>query len=235
MFKTLDMQLVTEALHQRFSDFPDFFDQDAVVIDVSAAIDETTNCADIDWSAWTTMLKTYNMVPLAVRGVPESWKTELVAHNLAWMAVQSSHAHEAVQQPTHANPNAVAAPALTASVEPLPQAAMVISKPLRSGQRVYAKGGDLVVLAMVNPGAEIIADGHIHVYAPLRGRAVAGARGDVSARIFALTFEPELVSIAGVYQSIDADLPAGVRGAAAHVALQVRDGQERLIYQAISR
>ena len=115
------------------------------------------------------------------------------------------------------------------------QAALIVDKPLRSGQRVYAKGRDLVVMAMVNPGAEVIADGHIHVYAPLRGRAIAGARGDTNARIFALSFEPELVSIAGVYQSIDGDLPAGVKGHTAQVLLKVDNGEERLIYQAIAR
>ncbi len=68
--------------------------------------------------------------------------------------------------------------------------ALVIDRPVRSGQQIYARGRDLVVLAMVNPGAEVIADGHIHVHAPLRGRAIAGARGDTSARIFALDMQP---------------------------------------------
>ena len=96
---------------------------------------------------------------------------------------------------------------------------MVIDKPLRSGQHVYARGRDLVVLAMVNPGAEIMADGHIHVYAPLRGKAIAGAKGDTSARIFTLSLEAELVSIAGIYRTSDTDLPADVRGKAAQVWL----------------
>ena len=77
----------------------------------------------------------------------------------------------------------------------------------------------LVVLAMVNPGAEIMADGHIHVYAPLRGKAIAGAKGDATARIFTMSLEAELVSIAGVYRTSDTDLPADVRGKAAQVWL----------------
>jgi septum site-determining protein MinC len=72
------------------------------------------------------------------------------------------------------------------------------------------KGRDLVVLAMVNPGAEVIADGHIHVYAPLRGKAIAGARGDAEARILTLCLEPELVSIAGVYRTSEHPLPARI-------------------------
>jgi septum site-determining protein MinC len=96
---------------------------------------------------------------------------------------------------------------------------MVVDKPLRSGQQVYARGRDLVVLAMVNPGAEVMADGHIHVYAPLRGKAIAGAKGDTSARIFAASLEAELVSIAGVYRTSDTPLPKEVAGKAAQVWL----------------
>jgi septum site-determining protein MinC len=97
---------------------------------------------------------------------------------------------------------------------------MVIDKPLRSGQHVYAKGRDLVVLAMVNPGAEIMADGHIHVYAPLRGKAIAGARGDESARIFTSCLEAELISIAGTYRTSDTPLPDDVAGKPAQITLQ---------------
>jgi septum site-determining protein MinC len=108
--------------------------------------------------------------------------------------------------------------------------AMVIDKPLRSGQHVYAKGRDLIVLAMVNPGAEIMADGHIHVYAPLRGKAIAGARGDEQARIFTSCLEAELLSIAGTYRtSGDAPLPADVAGKAAQISLQ----GDKLVMQAL--
>jgi septum site-determining protein MinC len=99
-----------------------------------------------------------------------------------------------------------------AEAEPVAQApaeALVatrfVDKPLRSGQRIHVKG-DLVVLAAVNPGAEVIADGSIHVYAPLKGRALAGARGDTQARIFTTWLEAELVSIAGIYRTFDLPL-----------------------------
>ena len=96
---------------------------------------------------------------------------------------------------------------------------MVIDKPLRSGQQVYARGRDLVVMAMVNAGAEVIADGSIHVYAPLRGKAIAGARGHAEARIVTLCLEPELVSIAGVYRTSDVPLPPEVLGQPTQVRL----------------
>ena len=84
----------------------------------------------------------------------------------------------------------------------------IIDRPLRSGQQVYAKGGDLIILAAVNPGAEVIADGNIHVYAPLRGRALAGARGNSEARIITTVFAAELVSIAGIYRTFEDGVPA---------------------------
>ncbi len=79
----------------------------------------------------------------------------------------------------------------------------VITEPVRSGQQIYAEDADLVVLSAVSPGAEVIADGCVHVYGPLRGRALAGARGDETARVFARRFEAELVAIAGVYTVAD--------------------------------
>ena len=86
---------------------------------------------------------------------------------------------------------------------------MIIDTPVRAGQRIYARGTDLIVTAVVNNGAEIIADGSIHVYAQLNGRALAGASGDANARIFGLSMQPELVSIAGVYRTFDEGFPAG--------------------------
>jgi septum site-determining protein MinC len=234
VFHTLDTVAIATELHKRFVDVPDFFDHDAVAIDLTAAITSQTVYEDIDWVQWVTMLSAFSMVPLAVRGVPESWKKKLGVHRLVWL----EHAITPVKALNNSASQAhgvQAAVENTTPPETLLSSAMVVEKPLRSGQRIYAKGRDLVMLAMVNPGAEVIADGHIHVYAPLRGRAVAGARGDVLSRIFALHFEPELVSIAGVYQSIDSNLHADIKGLAAYAALQVNGNGEHLIYQAISR
>jgi septum site-determining protein MinC len=85
---------------------------------------------------------------------------------------------------------------------------MVIKGPLRSGQRVYARNSDLIVMGVVSRGAEVIADGNIHIYGPLRGKAMAGARGDVAARIFTTGFDAELVAIAGIYRVVDTKLSA---------------------------
>jgi len=96
--------------------------------------------------------------------------------------------------------------------------ARIVDVPVRSGQQIYAEGADLVVMAAVSPGAEIIADGCVHAYAPLRGRAIAGARGDETARMFCRKFEAELVAIAGVYAV--AEQMQGVRGSPVQAYLE---------------
>ena len=122
----------------------------------------------------------------------------------------------------------------TTAPEPPPPGALVVDRPLRSGQQVYARGRDLVLLAMVNPGAEVIADGHIHVYAPLRGRAIAGARGWPEARIFARAMQPELVSVAGVWRTSEEPLPESVWGRPASVSLSSGEAGDKLIFEPIA-
>ncbi len=95
----------------------------------------------------------------------------------------------------------------------------MIRQPVRSGQLIYAENNDLIVLASVNPGAQIVADGNIHVYATMRGRAVAGAKGFTDARIFCQRFEAELIAIAGAYLTFD-DIPKDRMGKPAQVYLQ---------------
>jgi len=94
----------------------------------------------------------------------------------------------------------------------------LVTRPVRSGQQIYARGGDLVIATSVSEGAEVLADGHIHIYGALRGRALAGASGDGEARIFCRRFEPDLVAIAGCYKVADA-MDEGVRCQAVQVSL----------------
>ena len=112
--------------------------------------------------------------------------------------------------------------ATTAATPPATNGAptLVIEGPLRSGQRVYARDADLIVMGVVSQGAEVIADGNIHVYGPLRGKAMAGARGDAQARIFTTRLDAELVAVAGVYRVIDATLPANLNRKPAMVFLK---------------
>ena len=159
-------------------------------------------------------------------------------------AAQMSAALQAGLLPTPethlVSPRPAPAPAEPPAPEPepapllaAPLGALIIDKPLRSGQQVYARGRDLVVLAIVNAGAEVIADGHIHVYAPLRGKAMAGARGNTDARIFALVMEAELLSIAGIYRTSEHPLPPEVAGQPTQVRLVPGPDGEKLVMSAM--
>lgn len=124
----------------------------------------------------------------------------------------------------------VAAPA-PAAAAPIPVApaqrkpARVVMEPIRSGQQIYAEGADLVVMNTVSPGAEVIADGCVHVYGPLRGRAIAGARGDNQARVFCRRMEAELLAVAGIYAVAD-QIQGALRGSAVQAYLQ--DGKLKI-------
>jgi len=107
---------------------------------------------------------------------------------------------------------------------------MVYDQPIRGGQRLYARGGDLIQLAAVNPGGEIMADGNIHIYAPLRGRALAGVSGDEQARIFCHNMQAELVAIAGNYRVFEDNIPDDIKNKSVQVYLQ----DEQLIIRSIS-
>ena len=215
LLKTPDTSALQADMSRRLGATPGFFDNDPVVIDLSQ-LEDPYNLLDLP--SVCLMLRTHQMLPVAVRGANE--------HQLA-------NAHKAgLFEARDLSVQTPAAPRVETVVQevirevevvrevPTNAAAMVIDKPLRSGQHVYAKGRDLIVLAMVNPGAEIMADGHIHVYAPLRGKAIAGARGDEQARIFTSSLEAELISIAGTYRTSDTPLPDDVAGKPAQITLQ---------------
>jgi septum site-determining protein MinC len=205
--KSADLQAVAQALQAQLAESPGFFDQDPVLIDLETL---PADAGAIDFSALIRLLRQHGLCPVAIRTAQADWLGAARAAGL----VQADDARIRRQAP------ATAAVAATPPAVPSPMAAMVLDKPLRSGQQFYAKGCDLIVLSMVNPGAEVIADGHIHIYAPLRGKAIAGARGFSGARIFAQSMDPELISIAGVYRTSENPLPADVRGHAAQVCLQ---------------
>ncbi|MGH9260523.1 MAG: septum site-determining protein MinC, partial [Acidimicrobiales bacterium] len=225
--KSSDLDRLAAELAQRFGDMPDFFDNDPLVIDLHPLNVAEANALP-DFGALQTLLRQYRLTPLAVRGgTIEQTRLAMAAGLTPAPDATVQRAAPAVL-PTEivANPEPVAQPASAPG-------ALVIDKPLRSGQQVYARGRDLVVMAMVNPGAEVIADGHIHVYAPLRGKAIAGARGNADARIFALSMAPELMSIAGIYRTSEVALPESVQGKTAQVRLVPGPDGDKLVIDAI--
>ena len=239
LLKSADLDRLGQELAQRFGDMPDFFDNDPLIVDLSLLVATKRASNALDFGVLSEMLTAYRLRPLAVRGGTEQQMANALAAGLmpaedalVQRSVQRSVDHEVEPSPTEPAASQPQAPMAVASV-PTP-GAMVIDKPLRSGQQVYARGRDLVVMAMVNPGAEVIADGHIHVYAPLRGRAIAGARGDGDARIFALSMAPELISIAGIYRTSENPLPDAVQGKAAQVRLVPGTDGDKLVIDAIN-
>lgn len=213
LLKSADLAELARELAVRFGDIPDFFDHDPLVIDLAPL--QAQGEAAVDFAALLQLLRPYRVLPVAVKGGSDEQMKAALEAGLA------------------AAPEAAPTPALPQRGREEDRGAMVIDKPLRSGQQVYARGRDLVVMAMVNPGAEVIADGHIHVYAPLRGKAIAGARGNTEARIFSLCLEPELVSIAGVYRTSEVPLPADVLSRPTQVRL-VGGAQGKLVMDALN-
>ena len=178
----------------------DYFDNELAIIDVGALKPAQSG---IDWPALIALFKSYRLNPIAVRNAPPEMQPEILAHGLSLDTVAQARQATA-PEPVAAAPREAAPPVATAQASR--PGAMLIDTPVRAGQRIYAQGRDLIVTAAVNNGAEVIADGSIHIYAPLRGRALAGASGDASARIFTMSMEAELVSIAGMYRTFENSL-----------------------------
>ena len=223
--KSTDLQAVALALQAQLEESPGFFDQDPVLLDLDALPEDTTLP---DVSALCQLLAQHGLRPVAVKSARADGVAAAREHGL----VLGDDAR--VRRTLPDLPVAEVAAPTAAVPAPALQEALVLDRPLRSGQQFYAKDRDLIVLAMVNPGAEVLADGHIHIYAPLRGKAIAGARGFTGARIFAQSMDPELISIAGVYRTSEQPLPPEVRGRAAQVALQADDAGERLLITALA-
>lgn len=171
---------------------PQMFTDTPVVLDCSL-LEEDLHLADC-----IALLKVYGLIPIALQGSQPLLTSQAQACGLALMHSSST------QDKSLCTP-------FTETITPhLPEEGLsnrLIITPVRSGQQVVSKGGDLIVTASVSPGAELLADGNIHVYGTLRGRALAGISGDKSARIFCQALEAELIAIAGFYRLSDAITP----------------------------
>ncbi|MBZ5790280.1 septum site-determining protein MinC [Burkholderia sp. LMG 32019] len=225
--KTTDLDALRTELVKRFEATPEFFADDVVAIDVRRLADgERVALADIRQMLNDVRMRPVGVVALATQGwAGEAGLPLLEARDRRAPAVKPAEGAEA-SAVAEAVVAAAAAAAPEQASEPVPSASnqtggqtLVIDRPLRSGQQIYAKG-DLVVLAPVSHGAEIIAEGNIHIYAPLRGRALAGVHGNHDARIFCTCLEPELISIAGIYRTTENPLPAEVLGKAVQIRLE---------------
>lgn len=171
-------------LASHVSQSPHLFNGMPIVIDL---VKVAASSQKIDFLVLQTHLRANGLIPVAVKRGTEAQHQE--ARAVGFAIVSQSMGAQKSNEPNVSK--SMASPA---------RRTMVLHKPVRSGQQVHAKGSDLIILASVNHGAELLADGHIHVYGCLRGRALAGIHGDKAARIFCHVLEAELVAIAGHYR-----------------------------------
>lgn len=203
----LDMDAVAEQLGTKVEQAPDFFRNTPVVIDLTGL---TETAGEVQFPLLVGLLRGYGMIPFGVRGGSQAQHTAAEAMELAILG--DALVRRAAPQATQASrPEAEAKPAPVGGFT-------LITRPVRSGQRVYAAGGDLSVVAAVSAGAELMADGNIHVYGALRGRALAGMKGDTEARIFCQNLEAELVSVAGHYR-VSENIPSELKGVPVQIFL----------------
>jgi len=197
---------------------PGFYADAPVVLDLK----DSLGCTSVaDYTSLRQLLRRHGLIPVGVQNASALQLRAAKSVDLSAFAPATGSA--ARRPPERAAPleraaDRPAAPVAVAAERGAGSRPRLVTQPVRSGTQIYAKGGDLVVVAPVSAGAELIADGHIHVYGALRGRAIAGAAGDTGARIFAHRFAAELVSVAGHYIVSDA-IPPEHLNQAAQVAL----------------
>lgn len=185
-----DEKALTEQLEHAIKQAPKFFESAPIVIDLHRVADTGYK---IDFAAFCSLLRNYRLIPIGICGGSPEQQQAALAAGIAVLPVSKNYQDPA---PAPTKPTTKTQPNTGVPTK-------LITQPVRSGQQIYAKGTDLVVLAPVSHGAELLADGNIHVYGSLRGRALAGINGDKTRRIFCQHLDAELVSIAGIYRLSD--------------------------------
>lgn len=186
---TPNLDVVEAQLKALVAKTPHFFDSTPVLIDLTTV---ESHHLPLDFLKLLAILRQYRLCPMGIKSYSHEHKEAAKAQHLAVIA----------QAETATAPIEKAAP--EAKVEEKPAApaivtAKIIDQPVRSGKQIYAKGCDLIITSTVSHGAEVLADGNIHIYGALYGRALAGVQGNVNAKIFCKTLEAELIAIAGHY------------------------------------
>ena len=202
--RTTDPRAILNELAGRVAAAPHFFRRIAVCLDLSA-LEKTPEVAEIH--AVIEAVRRVGMLSVGLAGDVVELETVASALNLPILS--------SFRTPTRPAPVLEPEQAAPTTPEPAPAdsnvSTLIHNQPVRSGQRIYARNRDLIVNAGVAAGAEVMADGCLHIYGPLRGRAMAGAHGDSAARVFCQEFDAELVSIAGVFRVFET-VPAELAG-----------------------
>ena len=232
--RELDVERLAQEMRERVARAPRLFARAAVVLDFGG-LAQTPDAATA--RALVDALREAGVIPVALAygtseneqlavelGLPVLAKFRAQYESTSGAAPAAEPARQAERNPAAETPAKAAPGSAAGQVQP----GLMQTAPVRSGQQVYAENRDLTVLTAVGAGAEVIADGSIHIYGPLRGRALAGAQGNESARIFCREFHAELVAVAGHYKVLE-DIPRELRGKPVQVWLDTSNkGAEEL-------
>jgi len=187
----------SQQLQNKISQAPEFFNQSPVVINLDKVDAHVSN---IDLDELLTLCRQFGLQPMAFRCTDARFLDDIKHTGLTLLSEASTRApaNKPEDKPVPETQNAETREIIT------PRSSKIITRPVRSGQQVYAEGTDLIILSQVSEGAEVLADGNIHVYGHLRGRALAGVKGNTLARVFCNKMQAELISIAGIFLLSDA-------------------------------
>jgi septum site-determining protein MinC len=199
---------VATDLAGRVQQAPAFFKNTPVIVDFSLV--EIT--VSFDFNRLFKVVRQQQLLPVAVRGISDDLREKMQSAGVPIVELASTPSSEEKQEVADA-------PAQDSQASKSRSTARIIEQPVRSGQQCVSKHGDLILLSQISSSAELIANGNIHVYGTLRGRALCGVHGDTSARIFCTALEADLVSIAGHYKVLE-EVPAAVKNRPVQISLQ---------------
>lgn len=217
-----EIPVITKQLEQKVKQAPEFFKNAPLVIDLCQLAAQTT----IDFEPIIDQIKRLGITPIGIRGGNAAQNSAAQSLGLALLADTRPAPPE--NKPPAPKKESKPVPQASKSDLPARSTAMLVTQPVRSGQRIYAVDKDLIVLAAVSPGAEVMADGNIHIYGVLRGRALAGVKGNTDTRIFCQDLQAELIAISGHYQ-ISEGIDDTLRGK----PMQVRLSDSSLIIEEV--
>lgn len=234
---TSDTEIIDQQLADKVQQAPAFFSNTPVVVDLTV-LELDDNASDLNTSELLDCIRSHKLVPIVASignkssPLAQSIAIPLIEGNERKSGDRSNGSRtnqkdagnsggdtDSASRIAESNSDSsIELPDISREVEYIVKAPLFIKKPVRSGQQVYARGTDLIVMGSIGPGAEVIADNNIHIYGPLRGRALCGVSGNLSARIFCQSLEAELVSVAGNYRMLET-IPEELRGKPAQIWL----------------
>ena len=231
--RTTNLDTISEQLKSKVQQAPSFFKDTPVVLDLSYLDGDDDQPSELDGADLLDCIRSHNLLPIVAS---VSNKSSPLAGSIALPLIEGGAQRQRATSETPAPSKSGAAAdkaklqatskavpdadlALTPTeVEYVIKTPMLVNRPVRSGQQLYARDTDLIVMGSIGAGAEVIADGNIHVYGPLRGKALCGVSGNTETRIFCQSLEAELVSVAGNYRFLE-EIPEDLRGKPAQIWL----------------